>query len=163
MQDDLQQIIPKVRRFAFSLTGSEADSDDLLQSTIERMLVKTMPDDVDLLKWAFRICRNLWIDEFRSQKVRQKATENPELQQMQTVDGEQEMTNHMTLHQVNEAMNKLPDDQRSIIGLIALEGLSYKDVAKTLDIPVGTVMSRLSRARATLAGWFKKHDPEIVA
>lgn len=163
MQDDLQQVIPKVRRFAYSLTGSQADADDLLQNTVERILSKDKPDDVDLLKWAFRVCRNLWIDEYRSRQVRQNAVENPELQQDQIVDGEKTITNQLTLYQVNNAMDKLPDDQRSIIGLVALEGLSYQEVAKTLGIPVGTVMSRLSRARATLAQWFKKYDSEIVA
>jgi RNA polymerase sigma factor (sigma-70 family) len=145
-----ENIIPMLRRFAYSLTGSAADADDLVQATFEKILKKGIPENVEAVKWAFKVCRNVWIDEYRSQKVRQKATQAPELQE-QTADlqaAPHESTERMA--KVNIAMGNLPDDQRSILSLVALKGMSYKDVAIISGIPVGTVMSRLSRARNSL-------------
>jgi RNA polymerase sigma-70 factor (ECF subfamily) len=145
-----ENIIPMLRRFAYSLTGTSADADDLVQATFERILKKDIPEDIEAVKWAFKVCRNVWIDEYRSQKVRQRATRAPELQEKQ-VDNQSaphEAKEHLA--KVNAAMSTLPDDQRSILSLVALKGMSYKEVAAISDIPVGTVMSRLSRARTSL-------------
>lgn len=150
MKQELTSLVPMIRRFAYSLTGSMADADDLLQSTVERVLSKKVPKDVDLNKWVFRVCRNLWIDEYRSRKVRQEAAQQPELSEGQIVDGERAIAGEMELERVNRAMDRLPNDQRSILALVALQGMSYKEVAATLEIPMGTVMSRLARARAAL-------------
>jgi RNA polymerase sigma factor (sigma-70 family) len=163
MKRQLEKVIPMLRRFAYSLTGNHHDADDLLQSTVERILTKKLPDNVDLTKWAFRVCRNLWIDHYRSQKVRQDAIQKPELQQFDIVDGDKVMTNQLTVEQVQKALEQLPEEQKSILTLIAVEDLSYKEVAAMLDIPVGTVMSRLSRARKTMAQWFDDHDMRIIA
>lgn len=163
MKQQLEKVIPMLRRFAYSLTGNHHDADDLLQSTVERILTKELPDNVDLTKWSFRVCRNLWIDHYRSQKVRQEATQKPELQQHDIVDGEKIMTNQLTVQQVQKALAQLPEEQKSILTLIAVEDLSYKEVAAMLDIPVGTVMSRLSRARKTMPQWFYDHDMRIIA
>lgn len=151
MKEELTTLLPSIRRFAYSLTGSADDADDLLQNTVLRVLDRKVPKDVDLLKWCFRVCRNLWIDEYRSRKVRLEAANDPDLKSGQVVDGTQEMLDNIRLEEVNRAMDKLNDQQRSIISLVALEGFSYKEVAATLDIPVGTVMSRLARARGLLA------------
>jgi len=150
MQEQLVTLLPAVRRFAYSLTGSVHDADDLLQNTVERVLSREPPDDVDLLKWMFRVCRNLWIDEYRSRKVRNNAAQDPGLQAQQIFDGEKAIYQQITLNQVDAAMQQLPDEQRTIISLVAVEGLSYSEVAAALEIPIGTVMSRLSRARAAL-------------
>jgi RNA polymerase sigma-70 factor (ECF subfamily) len=150
MQQELTTLLPMIRRFAYSLTGSMADADDLLQATVERVLTRTVPADVDLTKWVFRVCRNLWIDEYRSRKVRHAASAEPELHEGQIVDGEKAIHSEIELNQVNEAMQQLPDDQRSILALVAIQGMAYKDVASTLNIPMGTVMSRLARARVAL-------------
>jgi RNA polymerase sigma factor (sigma-70 family) len=145
-----ENIIPMLRRFAYSLTGSSADADDLVQATFEKILKKGIPENVEAVKWAFKVCRNVWIDEYRSQKVRQKATQAPELQE-QTIDLQVAPNESKErLVKVNTAMGALPDDQRSILSLVALRGMSYKDVAIISGIPVGTVMSRLSRARTSL-------------
>ena len=151
MKEELTTLIPAIRRFAYSLTGSADDADDLLQNTLIRVLERDVPEDVALLKWCFRVCRNLWIDEYRAQRVRQRAANDPELTRGQTVDGDTVIENNLRLREVNEAMNTLPDQQRAIICLVALEGMSYREVADTLDIPQGTVMSRLARARTALA------------
>ena len=147
--------MPAIRRFAYSLTGSPHDADDLLQTTIERVLTRGVPEDVELVKWVFRVCRNLWIDEYRARKIRRSDVDAAELLDEQAIDGEKIICDHITLHQVNDAMDQLPDDQRSILALIAVQGMSYKEVAETLSIPMGTVMSRLARARIALSQYLK--------
>lgn len=150
LKQELTRMAPALRRFAYSLTGSAADADDLLQNTLERLLSKAIPDDVELAKWAFRICRNLWIDEYRASKVRQKNVYSLDDTEEPATDGEQVIHDQITLTQVDAAMNQLPDEQRTIMALVAVQGLSYKEVAETLGIPQGTVMSRLARARVAL-------------
>jgi RNA polymerase sigma factor (sigma-70 family) len=162
MKQELTQMLPMIRRFAYSLTGNMADADDLVQNTVERVLTRELPEDVNLTKWVFRVCRNLWIDEFRARKVRQDAVDKPELQQNQVIDGDSIVTNQLTLEKVNIAMNALPDDLRSILSLVALQGMSYKETAETLSIPIGTVMSRLARARSTVSEWLNKTSAETV-
>lgn len=163
MHQELTDLLPALRRFAFSLTGQMADADDLLQSTVEKLLSKPVPEDVPLAKWAFRVCRNQWIDDYRAQKVRQTAAQSPELSDGQIVDGAHAIEQKMTLERVNRAMDKLPDDQRSILSLVCLQGQSYKDVAEILSIPMGTVMSRLARARAALANTLNAPVERITA
>jgi len=160
MKQELTHLIPMIRRFAYSLTGSAADADDLLQNTIERLLSKGVPADVEMAKWAFRVCRNIWIDEYRARKIRQQAAHEPELEEP-CVDGENIIYNTITLTQVNTAMNQLPDDQRSILALVAVQGMSYKEVAETLSIPIGTVMSRVARARVALSQFLNTSPAEI--
>lgn len=162
MKEELSILMPMIRRFAYSLTGSAPDADDLLQTTIERLLSRGVPDDVELAKWAFRVCRNIWIDEYRARKIRHNAAQLPELEEP-TVDGENIIYNQITLGQVNTAMDQLPDDQRSILALVAVQGMSYKEVAETLSIPVGTVMSRLARARIALSQFLNSSSAEINA
>ncbi|GAA0859903.1 RNA polymerase sigma factor [Aliiglaciecola litoralis] len=155
MSDSFEDIIPMLRRFAYSLTGSQADADDLVQTTFEKILSKGVPDGVETVKWAFKVCRNVWIDEYRSRKVRQNATQSPELQEQVEPDQHHQHESQELLGQVNAAMDTLPNEQRSILSLVALQGMSYKDVAATMDIPVGTVMSKLSRARSALLNMVK--------
>lgn len=149
MQQDLIDQLPAVRRYAYSLTGSMADADDLLQSTVERVLKKPPPEDVAAAAWMFRICRNVWIDEHRARQTREKHSQDP-VAQSESVESEGALDAHMALAEVDQAMNKLSDEQRELIGLVAVEGLSYKEIAATLAIPIGTVMSRIARARSAL-------------
>lgn len=151
MQQEITELLPRLRRFAYSLTGSMPDADDLLQNTVERLLARDMPEDADLTKWAFRVCRNVWIDECRARKVRREATEQPELSEGQLVDGEHQTAREIEWNRVDEAMAKLPEDQRQIISLVAIQGFSYQAVAEILSVRKGTVMSRLARARAALS------------
>jgi RNA polymerase sigma-70 factor (ECF subfamily) len=153
MKEELIRLAPMLRRFAYSLTGSAQDADDLLQNTLERLLTRGIPADIEPAKWAFRVCRNIWIDEYRARKIRQHNTYALEDTEEPSVDGEQKIHDQITLEQVDAAMNKLPDDQRSIMALVALQGMSYKEVAETLSIPAGTVMSRLARARVALINY----------
>lgn len=153
LKAELTRIAPLLRRFAYSLTGSASDADDLLQNTLERLLSRELPAEAELVKWAFRVCRNLWIDEYRARKVRQKNVYSLDDTEEPAVDGEQAIHDQITLAQVDAAMNQLPDEQRSIMALVAVQGMSYKEVAETLGIPTGTVMSRLARARVALVNF----------
>jgi RNA polymerase sigma-70 factor (ECF subfamily) len=155
MQKTLQTLLPMLRRFAYSLTGSKSDADDVVQITIEKLLVKGIPDDVEPAKWAFKICRNVWIDEYRSRKVRQDAIHNDCLQEPVSGDEHRAFENKQLLQKVNSALGELPDEQRAIVSLVAVQGMAYKEVAQTLDIPIGSVMSKLSRARSALYSLIK--------
>lgn len=156
LQTDIIDLLPSLRRFAFSLTNSRADAEDLVQTTVERLLSKPVPAQTELAKWAFRVCRNIWIDEYRARKVRQLAALNPELQQEAKVQGEYESA--ASLAHVGNAMQQLPTEQHEVLSLIAVKGCSYKEAAEILETPVGTVMSRLSRARAALVELMRDNE-----
>ena len=143
-------ILPDLRRYCYSLTGSVADADDLVQSVLEKILRKPAPADVPVLKWAFRICSNMWIDEYRARQVRNNAVDNELEQATLAVDSEATIQLDETLKQVQLALAQLEPEQRQIISLIAMRGMSYQEVANILQIPTGTVMSRLGRARVQL-------------
>ncbi|HZW60395.1 MAG TPA: sigma-70 family RNA polymerase sigma factor [Woeseiaceae bacterium] len=151
-QQELIAILPNIRRFALSLAGNLPDADDLLQSTVERLLERGLPQDAQLLPWTMKVCRNLWIDELRSRKVRRSAAEDPALAAAQTVSGEQQVLGQLTLGEVQAALGRLPEEQRAVLELVAVEGYSYRQAAALLETPIGTVMSRLARARSALAG-----------
>ena len=106
------------------------------------------------------MCRNVWIDEYRTRKVRLNATQAPELQEQAVAEQQNQYESQELLTTVNIAMNTLPQDQRSILSLVALQGMAYKDVAAILEIPIGTVMSRLSRARNSLLNLVRPQDRE---
>ncbi|MBT8098128.1 MAG: sigma-70 family RNA polymerase sigma factor, partial [Gammaproteobacteria bacterium] len=147
-QQELLDILPNIRRFALSLTGNMADADDLLQSTVERLLTKGLPKDAEVLPWSLRVCRNLWIDEVRSRKVRRDASNDPAVAGEQSYCGEQQLIGEMTLEEVQGVLATMPDEQCAVLELVAVEGFSYKEAAAVLEIPIGTVMSRLARARS---------------
>lgn len=143
-------ILPRLRRYAFALTGARDRGDDLLQSTLERVLEKGAPADADLLKWSMRICKNLWIDDIRTQNVRRAAAPALLAQQEVGADARRDVEERLTLNAALAALATLPPEQRATLTLVALEGLSYREAADILETPIGTVMSRVARARATL-------------
>jgi RNA polymerase sigma-70 factor (ECF subfamily) len=150
-RDELLAILPNLRRFALSLTGKLADADDLLQSTVERLLERGLPGDAELLPWSLKVCRNLWIDEVRSLKVRRNATRDPSLGADEVFPGEEQVIGEISLREVQDALADMPEDQRSVLELVAVEGYSYREAAEVLKVPIGTVMSRLARARTALS------------
>jgi RNA polymerase sigma-70 factor (ECF subfamily) len=150
LHTELLELLPGLRRYAYSLCGSADDADDLCQSAVERILAKGVPEDVVLAKWAFRICRNLWIDQYRATRTRQQAVDNPILQDVNVSEDSHRTEHEIQLAQVSAAMQELGEEQRSALSLVTLQSMSYKDAAEVLEVPVGTVMSRISRARANL-------------
>ncbi|MDY6984512.1 MAG: RNA polymerase sigma factor [Pseudomonadota bacterium] len=150
MKERLLALLPALRRFAWSLTNSVHDADDLLQNTVERLLVKGMPDGADLNKWAFTVCRNLWIDECRSRKVRGTVAWDQDEHDVVTVDGEKDMQLKIEVAQINALLQQLPEEQHLVLSMVTVQGLSYQETADALGVPLGTVMSRLARARTRL-------------
>lgn len=151
LQAEIASSLPALRRFAFSLTTSMADADDLVQQTVERLLTRPIPEDAALLQWAFRVCRNLWVDEYRAQRVRDNALSDPQFQGTVQVHAEDQTEHALQLSAVGAAMTTLPAEQHEVLVLVAVQGMSYREVSETLEIPIGTVMSRLARARVALA------------
>ena len=156
LQTGLIELLPELRRFAYSLTCDRDAADDLTQSALERALTKASAWDSSrpLKFWVFRIARNLWLDQLRAEKVRGN-TEDIDDEGVDIADDRlAAMHTTQELREVTDKMRELPEDQRAVLALVAVEGYSYKEAAELLDIPVGTVMSRLSRARKTLIEHF---------
>lgn len=139
-----------LRRFCLSLTGQSADADDLLQATIERLLEKGMPADAHVSKWAYRVCKNVWIDEIRSREVRQRYAQATDYKEEISDSAEHVAGVEKQIQQVSQALDTLPDEQRLALTLVSVEGKTYAEAAEILDVPVGTIMSRISRARKNL-------------
>jgi RNA polymerase sigma-70 factor (ECF subfamily) len=151
-ESDLLGILPRLRRFAASLSRDRADADDLCQAALEKGLRarNQWQPGTRLDSWMYRIMRNLWIDECRS---RQRATKTfaPEESGAHVGHaGDAQVEAHMMLSDVDRAMQALPEEQREAIALVLVEGLSYKEAAAVLDIPMGTLTSRLVRGRGAL-------------
>ena len=121
-----------------------------MQTTVERALQRGWPQGVEPLAWLFKVCKNLWIDELRARAVRVRAAQTRELDEEPSISGEDVVHAELGLRAVEQALATLPTEQRAVLVLVAVEGLSYREAADVLDTPIGTVMSRLARARAAL-------------
>ncbi|MCP5202783.1 MAG: sigma-70 family RNA polymerase sigma factor [Pseudomonadales bacterium] len=139
-----------LRKFCISLTGNMADGDDLLQATVERVLEKGMPADAHVAKWAYRVCKNAWIDEVRARDVRQRYPQLAVDNDDDGVSAEQAAASQRELQAVTAALDTLPAEQRLALTLVAIEGKTYAEAADILEVPVGTIMSRIARARRQL-------------
>jgi RNA polymerase sigma-70 factor (ECF subfamily) len=142
-----------LKRFSLSITQSEADADDLLQATVERLLERGIPPDAHIARWAYRVCKNLWIDELRSREVRVRHA-NSVLQTSEMFEvapsAEVQSMGEDSLARVNAALLRLSEEQRMALILVTVEGKSYAEAAEILEVPIGTIMSRIARARKQL-------------
>jgi RNA polymerase sigma-70 factor, ECF subfamily len=145
--------LPKLRRFAYSLCRRSAQADDLVQSACERaLLAKTSwQPGTNFDAWMFRIIRNLWIDTIRRLKTAGPTTDVDEAYDLIGSDGNAETETRQMLSAVQQEILRLPDELREVLVLVCVEELSYKEAAEVMETPIGTVMSRLSRARLKLA------------
>jgi RNA polymerase sigma-70 factor (ECF subfamily) len=156
MSDDelrasLTALLPRLRRFAVNLTGSVDDGDELVQAACERALTRShqWAAGTRLDSWLYRIIHSIWIDQLRARKVRAHLPlDAAEAQACACADGPAEA--RLTLDAVRRALAALPDEQRTVLLLVCADGFTYKETAAALDIPIGTVMSRLARARLAL-------------
>lgn len=149
---DLVALVPKLRRFALSLSGNAPDADDLVQAACEKALrnaAQFMPG-TRMDSWMYRIVQTLWLDDRRKVARRGTAVDPEESNLSDSGKAANLPEDRMMLAQTRAAMLELPEGQREVLALVAIEGLSYRETAETLDLPVGTVMSRLSRAREAL-------------
>ena len=154
--EQLTQMIPRLRRYARALVGDEAGADDLVQDTLERALAKLhlYRAGTDLRAWLFTMMHNIRVNKLRSKRAAETVEEEiPERAQRPPQD------DALLVRDLDRAVAQLPEEQRAVLLLVTLENMSYDDVARTLGVPIGTVMSRLSRAReklrATLFGQSK--------
>ena len=145
-------LLPRLRRLARVLARDLVDADDLVQATVERALVHKdqWRPGTRLDSWMFRIMKNAWIDESRSRTRRGKVFAPEEQGQTVGSDGAAAMEARLAAADVERAMARLPDEQRLAVALVLVEGLSYKDAAEVLEVPQGTLTSRLVRGRAAL-------------
>ena len=144
--------LPRLRRFAYALTGDADSADDLVQETCARALSRLdqWRPGTRLDSWMFRIAQNIWIDRVRSRKIRGVVVDLDSVRDMAGDDGRQIVENRLALNKLAEGVARLPPDQRVLIALVCVDGLSYKEAADVLEVPIGTVMSRLARARRAL-------------
>jgi RNA polymerase sigma-70 factor (ECF subfamily) len=146
--DQLLACLPRLRRYARALVGERAGADDLVQDTVERGWARlaSWQRGTDMRAWLFSIMHNLRIDQARRPAL---ATETLD-EQLPVPAAPGQPSTGLELRDMETALRLLPDEQREILLLVVLEEMSYGEVAQALNIPVGTVMSRLSRAREKL-------------
>lgn len=148
MIDDLPQHVAGLRRYALALTGSRYEAEDLVQETLTRAIgaARGFRRDGNLRGWLFSIMHNAFISSVRSRRAAEQELDDnlPELRQPPS------QLDRLEVRDVLAALSRLPEAQRTALVLIALEDFSYAEAARVLDIPIGTLMSRLARGREAL-------------
>lgn len=153
LRQDLVALLPRLRRFAYALTGSLDDADDVVQTACERALTRfdQFEPGTRLDSWMFRIVQTVTIDRARYNTRRKPGANIDDLVDMGMDARIHESTEaRMALERIREEMQNLSEDQRAVLVLVAIEGKSYQETADILGVPIGTVMSRLARARKYL-------------
>ena len=151
-EDGLVALLPRLRRFAHALSRSRADADDLTQITLERALRsrEQWQAGTRLDSWLYRIMRNLWIDTARAHSRRAKIEAPADEAEKVGQDPRSAMDAALDLGRAMNAMSELPNEQREVVALVLVEGFGYRETAEMLDLPIGTVASRLARGRTAL-------------
>lgn len=152
-KNNLLTFLPRLRRFSRSLTGSADKADELVQTSCAKAIAAhaSWASGTRFDSWMFRIARNAWIDGLRQIKRDGIVDPDADYDNLAENDGESAALARLTLNVVLAAIDRLPPDQREVLHLVVMEELSYAETAKVLGIPVGTVMSRLARAREKIA------------
>lgn len=153
LRREIVVLIPRLRRFALGLTGSQADADDLVQTALEKALTRldqfTLGTRLD--SWLFRIVQTCWIDDRRKASRRE---DTMDADMMERIPGRYD-AGHDDVYGMREtvsrALDQLSDDYRTLAVLVLVEGYSYQEASELEGVPIGTVMSRLSRARKIMA------------
>jgi len=145
--DHLVELIPRLRRYARALTGDRAAADDLVQDTLERAWTKLhlYRRGTDMRAWLFTVMHNVHVNKLRANRVTEELADDMAELAQRAPQGDA-----LLVRDLDRSIALLPPEQRAVLLLVTLEDMSYDDVARTLAIPMGTVMSRLSRAREKL-------------
>ena len=148
LRDHIIELLPRLRRFARSLARNAQDADDLVQITAERALARAdqLRPDHSVAGWLFGILRNAWIDEGRRSRRRESRLEPEDLAAV----GDPAAGTDPELLCLQDALARLPEEQRLAVALVLVEGFSYKEAAAIMSVPVGTLTSRLARGREAL-------------
>jgi RNA polymerase sigma-70 factor, ECF subfamily len=160
---DLRSHLTRLWRYGLVLSGRRDVADDLVQATCLRALERAeqFEPGTRLDRWLFAILHSVWLNEVRARQIRQGAGfADPETSLV--VDGARQMDTALTAIQVLREVERLPEAQRSVVFLVYVEGLAYREAAEVLDIPIGTVMSRLAAARQTLGRRSGGDTPQIA-
>ena len=161
LEHEIVDLLPRLRRLARALSRDAADADDLVQQTMERAWVRhdQWRAGTRLDSWMFRIMKNAWIDETRARRRRFAVLAPADDGEHVGEDGEGAMQMRLAVGEVQRAMARLPENQRIAVALVLVEGLSYKDAAEVLEIPPGTLTSRLVRGRTALMAQLQEVAP----
>jgi RNA polymerase sigma-70 factor, ECF subfamily len=153
IKQDIAALIPRLRKFARVLTGNMVDADDVVQASLEKAMrnIGQYQSGTRLDSWLFAIARNQWIDDRRAARNRKPHDDVDAMFELTGDDGREATETRDMQRRVRAAVDQLPGDQRELVALVMLDGFAYREAAAMLDIPIGTVMSRLSRAKAALA------------
>jgi RNA polymerase sigma-70 factor (ECF subfamily) len=149
--------IPSLRRYARGLTANRERADDLVQDTLERAWSRfsLWQKRGELRAWIFGIMHNQFVDQLRAQRSRPEDSVGDDLPE-QSVRATQ--TDRLEVRDLDRLLQRLPPEQREVLLLVSVEELSYQEVASSLGVPIGTVMSRLSRARERLSAVIEDRD-----
>lgn len=144
--------LPRLRRFCQAMVGNAQDGDDLMQSTVERALARAeqFEPGTRLDSWMFRIAQNLHIDAVRASGRRGTQVQIEVMPEMVGEDGRDTVEQRSELAAAQRALQTVPEHQRAAFLLVVVEGYSYREAAEALGVPVGTIMSRLARARGRI-------------
>jgi len=151
-EEELVELLPRLRRFARGLARDTADADDLCQGAIERALKSRAQwqQGTRLDSWMYRITRNLWIDTRRAAGRRGADVPIDDSATQVAGDTAADVEAGTLRGDIDGAMARLPDEQREVVMLVLVEGYAYREAADILEVPIGTVTSRLARGRETL-------------
>jgi RNA polymerase sigma-70 factor (ECF subfamily) len=157
IRDGIVELLPRLRRFARSLSRNPHDADDLVQLAVERALLRAdqWQPGTRLEAWMYSIVKNAWIDEYRARGRRAALFAPPEA--AEAVPAPQDDTD--TGLSVEQALQRLSEEQRLAVALVLIEGLSYKEAASIMEVPIGTLTSRLARAREALMATLSEENP----
>lgn len=151
IENKIVDTLPRLRKFAYGLTGSIEKGDDLVQSTCVRAIEKSNQWQVGTKfdSWMFRIAKNIFTDSWRKQKVQNRVLEQIKQESDKRLENDQ-LDSYVSFCDVREAMNRLSKEHKVILMLVCVEGYSYQESSEILNVPVGTVASRVVRARNAL-------------
>lgn len=152
IREQMIELMPRLQRFTYSLTGSRADAEDLLQATYVRAIENLDKWVVGsrLDSWMYRMAQNIHKNNLRHGSVKAGHQQVEMAAENRNVDGVGEAIHKDALKRVSVSIDRLPDEQRTVLLLVAVEGYGYKEAAAILEVPIGTVTSRLARARQAL-------------
>lgn len=157
LREELVALLPRLRRFARALARDPHDADDLVQTAVERALAHAgqLRADAPVAGWMFGILRHAWIDEQRARGRRGRV-----LAAGEAVEEVADTAHGAPLDSiaVQDAVARLPEEQRLAVALVLVEGLSYKEAAHIMEVPIGTLTSRLARAREALQAMLGERD-----
>ena len=151
LRDTMLAAVPSLRAFGISLCGNVDRADDLVQETLLRALanIESFQPGTNMSAWLFTILRNLFRSEYRK---RRREVEDADGSYADTLKTQPEQTSRVEFEEFRVALNKLPDDQREALILVGASGFSYEEAAEICGCAVGTIKSRVNRARTRLSG-----------